>query len=279
MAVPSDGSFGLSGPLTVRTRLGGQCFAVLLPLLALSAWACRRPPSSATRGEVLDVVRAHKFVLVDRAGVQRAELTVEGEEGVAHLTIRRQGGGPSVSLALDKEGQPSLRLVGADGAVLAELAAYADGESWLITLGLGSVGGKPVAELGAFQRGPVLVLRDQEGNRRVALTVAADGASGIALSDGDGSSRCTISLDGEGRAGVKLKDGAGRVRANLMVHTDGQSALDLLDSVNQRVRVSLVAEAAGECWIALHDAEGRVIWTAPGATPAEGQDERPPAPD
>jgi hypothetical protein len=267
-----------------------MALAALLCLPALLL-ACRNQSSDVLKSDdvVHAAVRAHRFVVVDDAGNERAELGML-DDGRIRLTIRSEEKRPVILIGLDKNAQPVLGLADADGRVAAELGVYQDGQCWLMIqdpannlvarVGIDGRGKalfalegpneRPLAELGILagdQEMSAFILRDGEGKRRLGMTVTKSGQTSIVLNDANGTHRCTVRVDKDGQPQLMLWDDRGNPRASLMQYNDGGCALDLLDSANQQIRVSLVAEASDKAYLSVQDSEGQVIWTAP---PSEG---------
>jgi len=269
-----------------------MALAALLCLPAL-VLACRSQSSDVLKSDdiVHGAIRAHRFVVVDNAGNERAELGTL-DDGRVRLTIRGEEGKPMILIGLDENAQPVLGLADANGRVGAELGVYKDGQSWLMiqdparnlvarvgidgrgraAFALEGANERPLAELGILagdQGMSVFTLRDGEGARQLAMTVTRSGQTGIVLNDANGRERCTVCVDKDGQPQLKLSDDRGNPRASLMLCDDGRCALDVLDSANQQIRVSLVAEASDQAYLSIQDSEGQVIWTAPPSAGGE----------
>jgi hypothetical protein len=293
-AVPSNGTKLRCS----RMRNGRRQRMALAALLCLPALllACRSQSADVMKSDdiVHTAIRAHKFVIVDDAGNERAELGAL-DDGRVRLTIRREGGKPAILIGLDENAQPVLDLADADGHVAAELGVYQDGQSWLMiqdpgrnlvarvgidgrgraTFALEGANERPLAELGILageQEMSVFTLRDAEGRRRLGMTATKSGQTGMVLNDANGKERCTVRVDQDGQPQLKLWDDRGNPRASLMLYGDGACALELLDSANRQIRVSLVAEASDRAHLSVQDSEGHVIWTAPPSAEREDAD-------
>ncbi len=247
-------------------RLGGAlaAVAILLAVVALLAQAQRvRPPVRAdgarTLGEIgatiPEEIRAKRFVVVDAAGKERAEL----------------GPGPQA-------GSPTaLRVYREDGSVGAVL----------FDLGLAVYGkeGIPRAEVTMTADGPSLRLSDvsERGSKaRVSLAVPAPGGASLSL-DGDSA---VLALKGD-KGGVhlffdqggrgpmlQLHDSADRVRVEVGLSGASESPGVILVDAKGNPRAVLGAAAIEfpsiggeillpESSLKLFDREGKVLWQAP----------------
>jgi len=103
----------------------------------------------AGSANVPDEIRARRFVVVDQAGIVRAEVRTE-PDGSAVLRVSDAAGAPRVVLGVSGDGLTRLVFQGRDGAARASLAVAP--EDW-----------------------PALVLFDKQGRRRVALDVGLGG--------------------------------------------------------------------------------------------------------
>ena len=145
--------------------------------------------------------------------------------------------------------------------------------------------GGTCAMLGVAEDSPGLVLYDEDGKRRVVLSVsAADNAPVLVLLDENGKARVQMTAVGDG-PNLTLSDGNGKPRAGFNV-SDNMPSLVLLDEngitraqlsavpqeedtstlmlygKNGEMRVSLLAQ--DDCGkVALHAENGEIIWGAP----------------
>lgn len=205
-----------------------------------------------------EVVRAHRFEVVDARGRVRATLGMhpdgspslwlfdeEGESrveidllgGCPNLTLRDESGEGRAALSLGAGGSPDLALYDDKGEARATLAIHPDGS-------------------------PILGLYDQKGERRAQLAVLPDGSPSLWLSDGKGELRAGLALLADGSQGLHLYDQKGERRAALAMHPDGSPGLALYDQKGQ-ARAWLGVLRSGSPGLRLFDKDEKVLWEAP----------------
>ena len=87
-------------------------------------------------------------------------------------------------------------------------------------------------------------------------------ASRFELVDSDGNVRAALTLDAEGNSGLSLSDEEGNVRASLVLGPEGIPRLNLMGKTGA-VRASLGFGSDWRVQLVLSDANSQVIWTAP----------------
>lgn len=204
---------------------------VLVATLACLGWV-RAGRASAQVG---DEVRAHKFVVVDSRGRERAELGMAADDEV-RLVVRDAKKRLSVWIGIDAAGAASLAIYGVnENRAIAEISSI-DGES------------------------AAMILRDACGVRRIGLIAGKDGRSGVSLSDASGRNRCSIGVRDDGESSLALYDKGGTVRAALQVDPVGSVALDLSDAASKGRLTAQVGSKDAQ--IVIFDRHGKPIWTA-----------------
>jgi len=153
----------LHGRLTGRFWLTGSIVALVLgAAIAGAAWGQSRSAPDRTN---TDEVRARRFILVDSAGAERAELAVT-VDGSARLVVRDAKGKTAVWVGINSAGDPSLSIVDSQGLPYADLVMYRDEPR----LALCSPPGKPRAGIVVSKtRGPRIDLLDDNGRPRASL--------------------------------------------------------------------------------------------------------------
>jgi len=185
-------------------------------------------------------VRAQRFVVVDDSGKGRGEF------------------------GMRSNGEPVLRLWDRDVSISAmvEMDAYG-----MPRVAFETKNGTPLAELGVLdKRHPIFVLRDADGNRRLAMVVAEAGDVAFGLYDTDRTNRCSLSLDKKGDPRIVLRDKTGEVRARVMQDEEGGSAVDLLDAKG-RAHVVFQVDAKGRGDGVVFGSDERPVWSAVSGKP------------
>ena len=189
--------------------------------------------------EVPEVIRAHRFELVDMEGTAWAVL------GFNAL------GNPEVQF-LDAAGE-----VSAPEVIRAQKFEVVDAR------------GSNRASLGL--RG--LRLTGPDGKGRIGLVVQGDGTPVVGISDNKGRPRFGLEARPDGSVNLALHAGDPHVRAILRLDSEGQPSLQLLDrenvpravlgaSVIGRVRAGATGKTP-ESSLVLLDENGEVVWKAP----------------
>ena len=207
----------------------------LLSTGAVVLVALGRPSTGQTNvSGVQNEVRARKFVLVDEAGHERAELGIN-PDGRAGLVVWDKAKGMSAWLGTDDREMPVLTF--------------------------GSKTGEPLMEFGVLDgRSPVFIMRAADGKRRVGLVVTKTGAAGIGVYDAEGRNRGILYMDEAGYPQLTLKDNNGEPRASVIVTSNGTCALTLFDAKGQE-RIVFQVQAQGEADAAVFARDGKVKWS------------------
>jgi hypothetical protein len=130
------------------------------------------------------VLRAEKFVLVDRDGRQRGEFRV-GADGGSAIGFYDQNGAKRVVLGETPKGRNGLAIYSSSGRQIAGFTVAEDNQS-SVTL-YDAANGRARVGLGVAANGePALVLFDQNGRDRAELHVTVTGRPGLALADESG---------------------------------------------------------------------------------------------
>ena len=213
------------------------CILTALGLVTACTWlAVGAENTVQSDGEGVKIeVRAQRFIVVDKAGTERARLGIL-ENGEAGMTIGNKEKTASVSIALDRFGGPRITLMNGKGEELFALGIMKD-------------------------KHPVLVMSDEQGTRRLVMIVGSGGAVTIELNDTKQKGRCTIALAETGEPKILLKDNQERVRASLTLLDSGTVALDLWDR-NGRARVVFQINPEDIADAAVFGADGLPIWSA-----------------
>lgn len=141
--------------------------------------------AAKAKGAAMHVVRAEKFVLVNRAGTQRGALLVAGD-GTSALALSDDEGRNRVELRVTPSGRAGLAIFAAGGGrQIAAVSAAANGETGFTLYD--PTTGRARAGLGVAADGePALVLFDQNGKDRAELHIAVHGKPGLVLADESG---------------------------------------------------------------------------------------------
>src|SRR5262249_43746261 len=143
-------------------------------------------------------IRASRLTLVDEYGSTRVTLAVDddGSPALRLLDIDEQ---PRVQLALDATGAANVKLHDREGEVSAWLTVGANGAPSLYLRGISHQPGRPRghAELCVDERGcPVLSLYDKDGQPRILLSLnEKDGTPTLSFSSAQGELRALLSGD------------------------------------------------------------------------------------
>jgi hypothetical protein len=106
------------------------------------------------------------------------------------------------------------------------------------------------------------VLVDSRGERRAALSVAADGAPALTLSDAAGTVRAAVRLNFEGAPALVLYDAIGRRRLEVALKPDSTTGIGLYDEAGEG-RAELVVAPSGSPSLTLFGPNGRRISRLP----------------
>ncbi len=156
---------------------------------------------------------------------------------------------------------------------LARLRARHRRLSWIAALTLVVAYAALVTAVAVFVRTPSsggvrildareLVLRDDQGTVRAALTLESDGSPTLDLYDRDGKDRARLAVRADGFPGLHLYDENGRARAALF-DSSGFAALGFQGG-DGRPRALLSVFADGSATFNLFDKDGKGVFQAPG---------------
>ena len=113
----------------------------------------------------------------------------------------------------------------------------------------------------AREPAPALVAYDATGAVRVTFGIRGSDAA-IELADSRGTARTVMRVAADGTPDLLLRDGDGRGRAGLSVLSDGTPALNL-NGQDGRPRATMTLTPTKGAALALADAKGAVVWSAP----------------
>jgi hypothetical protein len=149
-------------------------------------------------------------------------------------------------------------VVGADGAPGFALFDPAGKPRLAVALFHGAGSGR-----GATSRepAPALVAYDGAGVVRVTFGIRGSDAS-LELADTRGTARAAMRAPADGTPDLLLRDADGRARAALSVLSDGTPALNL-NGQDGRPRATMTLTPTKGAALALADAKGAVVWSAP----------------
>jgi hypothetical protein len=247
-----------------RVALGSWLAIAALLLLGQAPPRTSRPPSPAR------TVEAERFVLRDARGRPGATLGWEADD-TPRLALHGPGGQPRAVLTVGAGGAPGLTLFDADGVTIR--AALVVGPDGAPGFALFDPGGKPRLAAALFHAGsagrptgarepaPAIVAYDAAGVVRATLGLRGADAA-LELADGRGTARTVLRIQPDGTPDLVLRDGDGRARAGLSVLPDGTPALNL-NGADGRARATLTLGQGRGAALALADARGAVVWSAP----------------
>ena len=130
------------------------------------------------------VLKAEKFVLVDRDGKERGVIQVDAENG-AGIGFYDHDGNKRVILGAAPNGRNGLAIYGRNGREMAGFTVTEDNQS-SVTL-YDPANGRARVGLGVAASGePALVLFDKNGRDRAEMHVTVTGKPGLALADETG---------------------------------------------------------------------------------------------
>ncbi|MEE8509838.1 MAG: tetratricopeptide repeat protein [candidate division NC10 bacterium] len=142
--------------------------------------------TKSQKAKVADEIRAGRFIVVDRDGKPRAELSV-GPNGKVGLALADQNEKIRAGLGVASDGTPGLALADKNGMRRATLVVRPDGT---VRLDLTDKGGTPRAELALSDDGlPHLALLNKDEKSSAWLTVSHQGSPALILRDKDGNTR------------------------------------------------------------------------------------------
>lgn len=214
-------------------------------------------PEPSLPGDVsrrAEALYAERFVLVDKAGNVRADLSLHSSGGAA-LSLKDEQGRTRGGFVLRDDGQPSLGLFGRDGVAGAILAIESSGR-------MGSGPNEESEGIGsaAGVTGPFLRLRGSDGKSGLFLGVSP--SPQIMLLDDQGKNRMQILLTNAGTPTMSLLDQEGIVRGEFGLYVDGSPVVSFVDK-KKKGRLGMLMNTDGSTRLGMVDGEGKVIWSAP----------------
>jgi hypothetical protein len=217
--------------------LGVSLFSSALTLVgALLAF----PPASRadTTQQVIPVLQAQRFEVVDAAGAVRARLGVESDNSAGLAVFDGTG-----------QARALVSLSSADTAAV-QVRSPQDGRATLSALPAGTIG---------------LGLVDPAGASRAGIGLSPDGSPVIEVGNrlqDQPSARVQLSQLADGTIGLGIVDGSGRPRVGLATAPDGTPALLLLDAA-ARPRAIVVLQPDGTPGMRIANEAGQVYWQTP----------------
>jgi hypothetical protein len=146
---------------------------------ALSGHIFPRDAEAAARAA--RVLKAERFVLVDRDGNERGVIQVDAKNSAA-MGFYDQKGNKRVILGETADGRDGLAIFGTNGQQMAGFTVAEDNQS-SVTL-YDPANGRARVGLGVAASGePALVLFDKNGRDRAEMHVTVNGKPGLALAD------------------------------------------------------------------------------------------------
>lgn len=247
-----------------RVALGSWLAIAAVLLLGQSS------PPAAKAASPARTVEAERFVLRDPRGLVGATLGWEADD-TPRLALHDLRGQPRAVVSVGTGGTPGLTLLDADGTtVRAALVLGSDGAPGLA---LFDPAGKPRVAVALFHGGqpgragtarepaPALVAYDSTGLVRVTFGIRGSDAA-IELADSRGTARTVMRVPADGTPDLLLRDADGRGRAGLSVLSDGTPALNL-NGQDGKPRATMTLTPTKGAALALADAKGTVVWSAP----------------
>jgi len=156
-------------------------------------------------------IQSEQFVLVDRMGVKRAELTMEHGEPLLEF-YGPSGRTQRASIGVDMKGTARARFYSSTGISQAALGVTGEGRAGLALLDRSqhlrgtfdvAIGGEPT-----------LRLYDEKG-ARIGLDITEAGSPGLALLDGAGKTRAALVLSNNNSPSLTLYDAGGNPSSTL----------------------------------------------------------------
>lgn len=247
-----------------RAALGSWLAIAALLLLGQSPTRPPRPVSPAR------TVEAERFVLRDARGRAGATLGSDADD-TPRLTLHDPNGQPRAVLMVGAGGAPGLTLLDTDGVtVRAALVVGPDGAPGLALFDPAGKprlaaalfhGSAPGRSTGGREPAPAIVAYDAAGVVRTTFGIRGADAA-LELADGRGTARTVLRVQPDGTPDLLLRDGDGRNRAGLSVLADGTPTLNL-NGIDGRARATMTLAPGRGAALALADARGAVVWSAP----------------
>jgi hypothetical protein len=247
-----------------RVALASWLAIAALLLLGQSPPRATKPPNPAR------TVEAERFVLRDTRGGIGATLGWEADDP-PRLALNDSRGKARAALTVGVGGTSGLSLLDADGTTIR--AALVIGSDGAPGLALFDPAGKPRVAVALFHGGsagraatprepaPALVAYDAAGVVRVTFGIRGSDAA-IELADNRGTARTVLRVPADGTPDLLLRDGDGRGRAGLSVLSDGTPTLNL-NGQDGKPRATMTLTPTKGAALALADAKGAVVWSAP----------------
>jgi hypothetical protein len=152
------------------------------------------PREAEAAAHAARVLKAEKFVLVDREGNERGVIQVGAENGAA-IGFYDQNLRKRIILGETPNGRGGLAIYGNNGREMAGITVAADNQS-SITL-YDPANGRARVGLGVAASGePALVLFDKNGRDRAEMHVTVNGKPGLALADESGKTIAGLPVQG-----------------------------------------------------------------------------------
>ena len=185
---------------------------------ALSGHIFPREAEAAARAA--RVLKAEKFVLVDRDGTQRGVIQVNSR-GVADVALNDRSGRLRGAFRVGAEGGTAIGFYDQHGAKRVILGETPSGRNGLAIYGSSGrqIAGFTVAE---DNQSSVTLYDPASGRARVGLGVAATGEPALVLFDQNGRDRAELHVNVKGKPGLALADESGKSVAGLPVQVSGQ---------------------------------------------------------
>jgi hypothetical protein len=161
------------------------------------------------------VVKATKFVLVDRDGTERGVIEVNSR-GIADIALNDQSGRRRGEFRVGAEGGGAIGFYDRNGDKRVILGETPNGRDGLAIYGTSGrqMAGFTVAE---DNQSSVTLYDPASGRARVGLGVAASGVPALVLFDQEGRDRAELHITVNGKPGLALADESGKSVAGLPV--------------------------------------------------------------
>jgi len=175
--------------------------------------ATQLAPAVADAAHGVHTVKAEQFVLVDKAGKQRAALEVTAS-GLADLVLYDGAGDDRAELRVSRDGVSTLGFYDDKGARRVLIGQATGGRNGVTVYGNS---GRLLAGLtvNANDEASVSLYDPTTGRARVGLGVATTGAPALALFDEMGHDRAELHVGATGKPGLALADETGKSIAGM----------------------------------------------------------------
>jgi len=167
------------------------------------------------------VIRAEKFVLVDRDGTERGVISVSSR-GVADVSLADKAGRERGEFRVGADGSAAIGFYDENGAKRVIVGDTATGRSGLAIF---ASNGRQLAGFTAAEdnQSSVTLYDPANGRARLGLGVAATGAPALVLFDQNGRDRAEFHVNVKGKPGLALADESGKTIAGLPVEQSQQA--------------------------------------------------------